>query len=73
MLMKEVHERGGGIPGNRYCVYCCDRKGDLKSRDEVREGMIQFCVKTTGKAREEAAFIVDEKMSSMPAWKVWKY
>ncbi len=69
MPMKTAEEHGGGDINNLYCRYCTDAEGKLKSREEVREGMIQFYVKSQGKPREEAEKFVDEQMRKMPAWK----
>lgn len=67
--MKTVEEHGGGDVNNPYCKYCTDAEGKLKSRKEVREGMIQFYMNSQGKPRGETEKFVDEKMRKMPAWK----
>ena len=47
----------------------CDETGKLKSREEIREGMIVFFMKSENRTREEAEKFVDEHMRKMPAWK----
>ena len=69
MPMKTTEEHGGGDINNPYCKYCTDAEGKLKSMEEVREGMIQFYMKSQGKSREEAEKFVDAHMCKMPAWK----
>ena len=69
MPMTEAEMHGGGKVENPYCCYCCNEAGDLKSREEVREGMVNFFVQSQGKPREEAEKFVDDTMSRMPAWK----
>ncbi len=61
-------DRGGGRPDNPYCAHCTDPTGKLKSREEVREGMIAFYMQSMGKSREEAEREVDVHMAIMPAW-----
>jgi hypothetical protein len=67
--MTEPELHGGEDVENRCCCYCCDEAGNLKSREQVREGMISFFVQEEGKSREEAAAFVDGHMAEMPAWR----
>ncbi|RLE39660.1 hypothetical protein DRJ17_00510 [Candidatus Woesearchaeota archaeon] len=71
MPMESVEMRGGAKPDNKYCKYCCDENGNLKSKEEVRKGMIEF-YKAQGKSQEEAEKFVDDYMKKMPAWKEGK-
>lgn len=68
MPMETPEMHGGGVKENPYCIYCTDAQGRLKSRVEVREGMIQFFVDTVGQSRQEAEQAVDATMGEMPAW-----
>jgi hypothetical protein len=53
----------------RYCLYCQDQQtGELKSREEVREGSIQAAMRLMGKTREEAEKMADEAMPKLPRW-----
>jgi hypothetical protein len=52
-----------------YCKYCTDESGNLKSRDEIREGITQWFMGwqpnvTPELARKRA----DLFMSALPAW-----
>jgi hypothetical protein len=69
MSMPQAKDHGGGDAGNPYCVHCTDQTGKLKSRSEIREGMINLYMSRTGKPREEAERFVDEQMKGLPAWK----
>ena len=69
MPMTDTSQHGGGDVNNPYCVYCTDDTGKLKSREDVREGMIVFFMKSENRSREEAEKFVDEHMRKMPAWK----
>ena len=69
MPMRQAKDHGGGEVDNPYCVYCTDQTGKLKSRQEIREGMIHFYMARMGKSRDEAERFVDEQMRKLPAWK----
>jgi len=54
----------------RYCIYCQDQEtGDLKSKEEVREGSIQAAMKFMGKNREEAEKMADQIIPNLPRWR----
>ncbi|MFW9984034.1 MAG: zinc ribbon domain-containing protein [Candidatus Hermodarchaeota archaeon] len=69
MDMTKPEEYGGGKEGNESCVYCSDSEGNLKPRNEVREGMIKFWMQRENIDRDAAEKNVDEYMAKMPAWK----
>jgi hypothetical protein len=69
MPMEDISQHGGKDINNPYCVYCTDKKGKLKSREEVRAGMVVFFMKSANKTRDKAEKYVDEHMKKMPAWK----
>ncbi|MDP3888891.1 MAG: zinc ribbon domain-containing protein [bacterium] len=68
MSMNLDSEHGGNRADNVNCQHCTDDMGNLKSREEVKEGMIAFYMQTLGKTREEAQIAVDAHMTQMPAW-----
>ena len=68
MPMTKVDDFGGGNPENLYCVYCSNRDGSLKSREEVFEGMVNFMMTSQKMDRETAKSAVKERMSKLPAW-----
>ena len=69
MPMTEAEMHGGAKVENPYCCYCCNEAGDLKSREDVRQGMVNFFMQNQGKPREDAEKVVDDVMSRAPAWK----
>jgi hypothetical protein len=69
MPMQDAKAHGGGDKNNPYCVYCTDQTGKLKSRQDVRKGMIHFYMAQMGRSREEAEKFVDGHMKKLPAWK----
>ena len=66
MPMRTIDEHGGGQSENACCVHCDE--GNLKSRGQVRAGMIALAVRTMGVSEAEAALTVDASMAKMPAW-----
>ena len=68
MPLEKPEDHGAGDPKNRYCRYCTNEKGELKKKSEIREGWIEFTMKSQGKSREEAEKDVDAAMDEMPAW-----
>lgn len=69
MPMDSPELHGGGSEQNPYCIYCTDAEGHLKSREDVREGMVQFYMDAMGQARADAEAVVDATMAAMPAWR----
>ncbi|MCJ7679142.1 MAG: AraC family transcriptional regulator [Candidatus Aminicenantes bacterium] len=68
MPMKEAADFGGGRKSNFYCVHCCNERGNLKSYDEVLEGLKLFTIQAMGLSEEEALKLAEEGLSKMPAW-----
>lgn len=67
--MDKPEDHGGGDANNPFCLYCCDDKGNLLPRDQVRAKMIQFYIQKQGKTKEEAEKLTDQLIGTMPAWK----
>lgn len=68
MPMAKPEDFGGGNPDNIYCVHCSNSDGNLKSRDEVYEGMVNFMMTTRNMDRTTAETAAREHMAKMPAW-----
>ena len=66
--MDKPEDHARGDVKNLYCKYCADSQGNLLPRETVRQNMIQFFVKTTGKDEKIAGEEVDKIMTRMPAW-----
>ena len=68
MPLRSKKDYGGGKSSNKYCVYCCDAEGNLKSYKEVLEGMKNFMMKNMGVTEEQALKTAKEGMAKLPAW-----
>lgn len=69
MLMTHPSQHGNSDPTYPYCIYCTDLAGNLKPRDEIREGMIHYVMKSEDLPRPKAETEVDRQMSTLPAWR----
>ncbi len=69
MPMKKKEDFGGMNTDNRFCIHCTDKSGKLKSRQEVRNTMIQATMKIKNLTLQDAVKEVDKNMKKMPAWK----
>ena len=68
MLMTQPSQHGNAEPHNPYCIYCTDTAGNLKPRNEIREGMIHYVMKSENCQRTQAEGTVDRQMAELPAW-----
>ena len=69
MPMKKIEDFGGKNPGNKYCVYCTDEKGNLKSYEEKVEDFKNLILKTNDFGEEQAFKMAKESLAKFPAWK----
>ena len=51
-----------------YCKHCTDEGGELKSRDEIKEGMAGFLMQWQHIDRETALKRAEHYMKAMPEW-----
>jgi len=68
MPMRKTEDFGGKGISNNCCVYCCDEKGNLKTYEQVFEGMKGFAMKQMGISEKKAEEVTRENMAKMPAW-----
>ena len=68
MPMNSPADFGGGDEENNYCVHCTHPDGELKSYDEIYEGMIFMYIKTRYMERADAEQAARDYMGMMPAW-----
>jgi hypothetical protein len=52
----------------QYCKHCSDEGGNLKSRDEIKEGMANWIMQWQHVDRETALKRAEHYMRAMPAW-----
>ena len=56
-------------PAENYCKYCTDESGNLKDREIVKGGMMQFLKSWQPDLDDtQAAIRADHYMKAMPAW-----
>ena len=68
MPMKKLSEFGGLKINNKYCVYCTDEKGKLKSFEQKREEVINYHIIENKLNRKDAEKIVDQQMKKFNIW-----
>jgi hypothetical protein len=69
MPMENVEQHGGGNPLNNYCSYCTDELGNLKSYDEVLQGMTNYMITAMKLEYKTAQEMAKDEMIKHPAWK----
>jgi hypothetical protein len=56
-------------PAEHYCKYCTDEKGNLKPRDEIKQGIAQWFKGWQPNLDDKTALTRAEFfMKAMPAW-----
>lgn len=68
-IMKEESDFPSRNFSSAYCVDCVDEKGNLKSKEAVRQNMINYRMKYNGMTEERATEVVDDLMPRIPTWK----
>jgi hypothetical protein len=68
MPMLKEQDFGGGDINNKYCKYCTNEDGKLKSYEEIFNGMVNFAMKNMDISEDKAKEHVAENMAKMPAW-----
>jgi len=68
MPMTKKEDFALGNEKSKYCTYCCDEEGNLKTYDEVFNGMVAFAMKNTEMTKEKAKEAVAQNMAKLPAW-----
>jgi len=68
MPMAANDDHGGRDVNNKYCHYCTDSNGKLKTRAEIRAQWIRYEMKE-GTMKSDAEKKVDAAMKKMKAWR----
>jgi hypothetical protein len=56
-------------PSKAYCKYCTDEEGNLKSREEVKRGIVMWLKSwQEGITDKQALKRAEHFMQAMPAW-----
>ena len=69
MPMRSESDFGGADIENKYCKFCTDERGVLKSFDIKLEDTIKFTMSRMNVDRSVAEKIAKENMAKQPAWK----
>ncbi len=69
MPMKSIEDFGGATPKNKYCKYCTDNQGNLKSYAEKVVDFKNLLIKTNDFGKEKAEKMAKESLKQFPAWK----
>lgn len=69
MPMKKIEDFGGRNPQNKYCRYCTNERGELKSYEEKVDDFKNFLMKTQDLDESQALKMSIETLKQFPAWK----
>ncbi len=69
MSMKGIENFGGANPNNKYCKYCTDNQGNLKSYNEKIADFKNLLIKTNDLEDKQAEKMAKQKLKQFPAWK----
>jgi putative zinc ribbon protein len=68
MPMKNIEDFGGRELENKYCKYCTDNRGNLKSYSEKLTNFKELLIKSNDLDAEQTERISKEKLKQFPAW-----
>ena len=66
--MEEEKDYSKSDINSKYCMHCAP-DGELKTKEEIKEGWINALMEQGSIPLEKASQIVDELMNHMQAWK----
>jgi len=69
MPMKSESDFGAGDANNKYCKYCTDTEGNLKSFEEKVRDFKNLIMKTNDFGENQAIKMAKESLKQFPAWK----
>ncbi len=69
MPMKMPEDFGGQNPNNKYCKYCTDENGNLKSFNEKIHDLKNLFMRTQNLGEPQALKLAKEYLIKQPAWK----
>jgi hypothetical protein len=69
MTMANIEDFGGKNSESKYCKYCTDNQGKLKSYAEKVDDFKNLILKTNDFGEEQAEKIAKERLKQFPAWK----
>lgn len=69
MPMKKKEDFGGQNPRNKYCRFCTDEQGVLKTYEEKVNDFKNLLMKTQDLSETQAVKMAKESLMQFPAWK----
>lgn len=68
MPLEKKEDFANGDENSKFCLYCVNADGSVKSCEEIFEGGVQFFLGQIGGDRQIAEKITRKNMSQQPYW-----
>jgi hypothetical protein len=68
MPLEKKEDFAGGDENAKFCLYCVNADGNVKTCEEIFEGGVQFFIGQLGGDRSMAEKIVRKNMNQLPYW-----
>jgi len=68
MPLEKKEDFAGGDENAKFCLYCVNADGSVKTCEEIFEGGVQFFLSQIGGDRKMAEKITRKNMSQQPYW-----
>jgi hypothetical protein len=69
MPLTKKEDFAGGDENSKFCLYCVNAEGNVKTCEEIFEGGVQYFMSNVGNDRKIAERITRKNMSAQPYWK----
>ncbi len=69
MPLEKATDYALGDMSQKYCIYCTDTQGNLKSFEEILNGLTHHLVHSQGLASKAATEMAQKLLAEQPAWK----
>lgn len=70
MPLGKKEDFAGGDENARFCLYCVNADGSVKSCEDIFEGGVQFFMSQIGDDRQMAEKITRKNMNQLPYWQL---
>jgi len=68
MPLTKKEDFAGGDENSKFCLYCVNTGGSVKTCEEIFEGGVQFFISQIGGDRQMAEKITRKNMNMQPYW-----
>jgi hypothetical protein len=68
MPLVKKEDFAGGDENARFCLYCVNEDGSVRTCEEIFEGGVQYFLGQLGGTREAAEKITRKNMNALPHW-----